>query len=251
MYVTLAEWRRPASPTRGALVFTAGDLRPGAGWGLIDAAGEPKAPYYGFRQVAQPLSLFLTDEGCNGLDIHLVNETARGFRLRLEVCALREGVVPVAQGSQLVDLPPGSGTTLEASQVLGHFFDLTYAFRFGAPGHDSVVVTARQADDQATPIFLQACHFPLGPYAPPENIDLQVRSLHEDGNWWLEVATERLARFIHIDDRSWRPEDNYFHLPPGQPRRIRMIPRKLGAGVPEGCVSAMNVRHSVSYRAEK
>jgi beta-mannosidase len=249
--VTLAEWRRPASPTRGALVFTAGDLRPGAGWGMIDATGEPKAPYYGFRQVAQPLSLFLTDEGCNGLDIHLVNDTAREFRLQLEVCALREGALPVAQGSLVVDVPPSSGVTLEASQVLGHFFDLTYAFRFGPAGHDSVVVTARQADDVATPIFLQACHFPLGPYVPPEDIDLQARTLADDGMWWLEVTTASVARFVHIEDRTYRPEDNYFHLPPGRPRRIRLLPRTLGAGVPEGRVSALNARHAVSYRGER
>ena len=248
MSVTLAEWRRPASPTRGALVFTAGDLRSGAGWGLIDVAGEPKAPYYGFRQVAQPLSLFLTDEGCNGLDIHLVNDTAQGFRLQLEVCALREGALSVAQGSLVVDVPPGSGLTLEAAQVLGHFFDLTYAFRFGPAGHDSVVVTARQAEDGAVPIFLQACYFPLGPYARPEKIDLQAQALHEEGAWWLELATESLARFVHIDDRVYRPQDNYFHIPPGQPRRVRLLPREPGAGVPQGRVSALNARHSVSYK---
>lgn len=251
MSATLAEWRRPASPTRGALVFTAGDLRLGAGWGLIDVTGEPKAAYHGFRQVAQPLSLFLTDEGCNGLDIHLVNDTAREFRLQLEVCALRDGALPVAQGSLVVDVPPSGGMTLEASQVLGHFFDLTYAFRFGPAGHDSIVVTARQTDDAAVPIFLQACHFPLGPYAPPEDVGLRARTLHADGAWWLEVTTSRMARFVHIDDRTHRPQDNYFHLPPGQPRRIRLLPRAADAACPEGSVSALNARYAVSYRGER
>lgn len=246
---TLAEWRRPASPTRGALVFTAGDLRPGAGWGLIDAAGEPKAPYYGFRQVARPLALLLSDEGCNGLDIHLVNDTAREFRLQLEVVALRDGAQPVAQGSLCVNVPAAGGLTLEASQVLGHFFDLTYAYRFGPAGHDCVVVSARQ-DDAEPPIFLQACHFPLGPYAPPENIELQARPIQADGVWWLEVASGSVARFVHIDDRNYRPEDNYFHLPPGPPRRVRLWPRSPDSAFPEGCVSALNARHGVSYRGK-
>jgi beta-mannosidase len=251
MATTLAEWRRPTSPTRGALVFTAGDLRPGAGWGLIDAAGEPKSPYYGFRQVAQPVSLFLSDEGCNGLDIHLVNETDRECCLQLEVCALRDGRMPVARGSLIVDVPAGNGITIEASKVLGHFFDLTYAFRFGTPSHDSVVVTACRADDLGTPIFLQACHFPLGPYAPPEDIDIQTRALYEGDIWWLEITTKSLARFVHIDDHTHRPMENYFHLPPGSPRRVRLVPRTSVSEIPEGSVSALNARHSITYRGGK
>ena len=248
MSVTLAEWRRPASPTRGAFVFTAGDLRPGAGWGLIDFSGEPKAPYYGFRQACQPLALLVSDEGCNGLDIHLINDTPNHYHLHLEVCALRDGKTPVAHGEIEIEIPAGSGTTLEATRVLGNFFDLTYAFRFGPAGHDTVVVTARQVDAASTPVFLQACHFPLGPYAPQEEIALQATALCEDGLWWLELSTASVARFVHIDDRNFRPQENYFHLVPGCTRRIRLLPRTPEASSPEGSVGALNARQRVGYR---
>ncbi len=248
MSVTLAEWRRPSSSTRGALVFTAGDLQLGAGWGLIDSRGEPKAPYYGFRQVAQALALFLTDEGCDGLDIHLVNDTHEACNLLLEVCALRHGALVVSQGSLEVNVAPNSGMTVAATRVIGAFFDLTYAFRFGAAGHDTVVVTARQLGNVIQPIFLQACYFPLGPYLSPGKVDLQARALLEDGIWWLELATQTVARFVHIDDRTHRPQDNYFHLPPGPPRRVRLLPRGKSAGSPEGMVGALNAQNSVHYR---
>ena len=43
MLRTFAEWRRPGSTCRGGLVWFARDLQPGAGWGIIDSTGQPKA----------------------------------------------------------------------------------------------------------------------------------------------------------------------------------------------------------------
>ena len=247
---TLAEWRRPASPTRGALIFTAGDLRPGAGWGLIDVNGEPKSPYHAFRRIAAPLALFLTDEGGDGIDIHLANDTPYSYRLQLEVRALRDGEIVVCQGEGEIELLPRSARTLPATRILGRFFDLSYAYRFGPANHDSVVVTARlQNDDQPQPALpLQACHFPLGPWCEPGPIGLQAETVCQDGVWWLTLTTRALARFVHIDDRGYAPEDNHFHLLPGLPRRLRMNPRRGDAAPPEGLVSALNARDSAHYR---
>ena len=47
---TYAEWRRAGSVTRGALVWFLRDLFPGAGWGVIDCAGAPKAAYPGVKR---------------------------------------------------------------------------------------------------------------------------------------------------------------------------------------------------------
>ena len=246
---TLAEWRRPASPTRGALVFTAGDLSCGAGWGLIDVQGEPKSPYYALRLVASPLALFLTDEGCDGLDIHLVNDTPQACRLLLEVRVLRQGAIDVGCGELTVEVPAHGGLTLPATRVIGAFFDLSYAFRFGPPSHDTVLVSAREVASGADTVFLQACHFPGGPYAVPGKLDLQVRVLSQGGVWWLELGTDVVARFVHIDDRLYRPQDNYFHLPPGMTKRVRLIPReRKNFNPPEGTVGALNSYDQIHYR---
>src|SRR5438552_4634674 len=43
MAEVLGEWRRDASPCGGGIVLWLRDLAPGAGWGLIDVRGRPKA----------------------------------------------------------------------------------------------------------------------------------------------------------------------------------------------------------------
>lgn len=249
MATTLAEWRRPASPTCGALVFTAADLQPGAGWGLIDSSGEPKAAYYGFRQVCKPLALFLTDEGCDGLDIHLLNDTPKAYCLQLEVRALRQGTVTVARGELVVNLPAYGALTVPATRVVGAFFDLTYAYRFGKPNHDTVVVQAKELGISTSPVSLDACYFPLGAYVAPSSIGLQAGLTNEGGVWCLELSTSAVARFVHIDDRLYRPQDNYFHLPPGSKRTVSLLARSdQNREPPQGTVSALNSLDTVSYR---
>jgi beta-mannosidase len=246
---TLAEWRRPASPTRGALVFTAADLQMGAGWGLIDVQGEPKSAYYAFAQVAQPVALFVTDEGCDGLDIHVANDTPVAQRWVLHVRALRHGAVEVAKGELVVEVAAHAAITVPATRVLGVFLDVTYAYRFGEPGHDAVVVSAHQADATPHSPVLQACYFPQGPYAARAHVGLQAQVVHAAGEWWLELQCQTLARFVHIDDRTHRPQDNYFHLPPGAVRRVRLLPRAgAGGSAPTGLVTALNGHDPAHYR---
>jgi beta-mannosidase len=227
-------------------VFTAGDLQPGAGWGLVDHLGEPKSGFHGFRQVAQPLALGLTDEGCDGLDLHLLNDGPEPVALDVQVQVLRHGHTEVASGRAPVVVPAHGGCTHPLQSLLGGFLDLAYAFRFGPPGHDTVVVTAHPAQGEP----LQACHFPLGPWTEPAVLGLQARVLHEGPGWWLELATGSTARFVHIDDRHHRPADNHFHLPPGPARRVRLWPRGTAhpTAVPEGVVTALNAHDTVAYR---
>lgn len=245
---TIAEWRRPASPTRGALVFTAGDVRVGAGWGLIDVSGEPKSPYYAFRQAAKPLALFLSDEGCDGLDIHLINDTPQVYTLILEVRVLRQGALDVARGELRVDVPAHEGLTVPATRIIGAFFDLTYAFRFGEAGHDFVHVSATGVADSKT-VSLDTGYFPGGPYATPSHLNLRVQLQKNGGIWALEVSVASVGRFVHIDDRTHRPEDNYFHLPPGMTRRVALLPRFRHSNTPpQGTVTALNATDTVHYK---
>ncbi|MFM9449588.1 hypothetical protein, partial [Streptomyces acidiscabies] len=64
---TMGEWRREESVCRGALILSWQDLWPGAGWGLLDSLGRPKAPWYVLRRLLQPRAMCMTDEGLAGL----------------------------------------------------------------------------------------------------------------------------------------------------------------------------------------
>ena len=85
MEATIAEWRRAGSSCAGALVWMLKDFVPGAGWGVIDANGRPKLAWHALRRAFRPVQVALTDEGLNGLGIHLINETAEPVRAKLSL----------------------------------------------------------------------------------------------------------------------------------------------------------------------
>ena len=109
-----------------------------------------------------------------------------------------------------------SAQTLPAMDLLPHFMDLSYAYRFGPtelrrhrrdacgtgmernwPRRFTFPAASAQADRRRT----SAC-------AP-------VASMRDDGTAELVVSSRRLAQCVHIDIPGYEPEDDYFHLLPG------------------------------------
>ncbi|GGH10170.1 beta-mannosidase [Alsobacter metallidurans] len=246
MEATFAEWRRPGSPTRGGLVWFLRDLWPGAGWGVIDATGEPKSAFWALKRAFRPVQLTMTDEGVNGLTLHLANDTPRPVEAVLSFSCLREGATPVARGERLVLLPPGSGQTLGSAALLGSFFDVTYAYRFGPPAHDVCVATL--ADAATGRVLADAFHFPQGRGATRVPVALSVQVDRDREGWSLLVAADRFAQSVHVIDEAFCPDENWFHLPPGRDKRIRLTPRSAGDATPAGRVAAVNAVASFPYR---
>jgi beta-mannosidase len=67
------------------------DLWPAAGWGIVDSLGVPKAAYYHLRRVWSPRQITLTDEGLDGLHLHVTNETAQPLDGHVELLLLKDG----------------------------------------------------------------------------------------------------------------------------------------------------------------
>ncbi|SON57467.1 Beta-mannosidase B [Hartmannibacter diazotrophicus] len=227
MAATFDEWRRAGSSCAGALVWTLQDLAAGAGWGIICSDRNPKPAWHGLKTAFQPIRVILTDEGTNGLAIHLVNETPEAIETTVSLTALREGRQPVLSAKKDMELPPRSVQSINAFELTGAFFDLTYAYRFGPPSHDAVVAGLSGPDGM---LLSQTVHFPLGRGNARHDLGLEA-TLIEDGGYWLEISTARLAQSVHIVDEHFRGEAEWFHLPPVAPRRIRLLPR---ANAPEG-----------------
>ncbi len=244
MEATYSEWRRPQSTCNGALVWTLQDLQPGAGWGIVDATGLPKPAWHALRRAFRPLQVLLSDEGTNGLDVHVINERGSGRALVLELACLRDGRQPVVTGRRALTLAAHGTATIAATDLFGAFFDTTYAFRFGPPSHDVTIASLREADGSA--ILAEAFHFPQGRPRALHPAAATVVLEEGDEGWQLRVAADRLLQSAHIACPGFLPSDNWFHLAPGRERVIRLA--QLGAvDRPVGEFSALNLQAPVSF----
>lgn len=118
MAATFAEWRRKASHCNGALIWFLQDLVSGAGWGIIDDNMTPKAPYYYLKRVLQPVMIGISDEGCNGLYVHVVNDRAIPLEATLEIAFYRANGNLVTRLTHQMTAPPHSTDTIPVVQFM-------------------------------------------------------------------------------------------------------------------------------------
>jgi beta-mannosidase len=249
MEQTFAEWRRKGSSCQGALVWTFQDLAMGAGWGLIDAVGRPKPAYYALKRAFRPLQVSLTDEGTNGLAIHVINDLPAEKRVVISLQCLRDRQTPVVSGQTELHVKPHDALELNAVELIGTFFDVTYAYRFGPPSHDVTVV--RMTDPETGELLADAYHFPLGfdPASASVNVETDLDQ-DEAGNWRLTVKTDRLLRSVHIDCETHLPSENWFHLAPGMAKEIALTPRFTNEGEVSPSIVLMSLNGQFRIRIQ-
>jgi beta-mannosidase len=242
MQRSIAEWRRPGSSCHGALIWLYRDLRIGAGWGLIDATGRPKAAYYYVSRASQPVALLLSDEGLNGIHLHAMNDGGAPTPAKLDL-ALYHGAVGIANASATITIPPHGATTVQAEAMLDRFADVAYAYRFGPPSHNLTVATL--TDPYSGKQLSQAFHFPLGlPSSAGDDPGLEAIAIpHGDGSYDLQISARSFAQSVAIQLDRHLPADNYFHMAPASSRTILVRPR--GPVQPlTGIVTPLNARSS-------
>lgn len=216
-----AEWRRHGSPCGGALVWQFQDLQPGAGWGVIDSTGRPKSVWHALAAALRPVQIAITDEGLNGLDLHVVNETAQPLHARLALVCVRDGSVRVAAGELMLEVPARGTLRVEAAACLGQFFDFTHAYRFGPPSHDVTIATL--TDAASGEVLAEAFHLPDRSPAPRYDPGLTVTPVEGPDGWQLVIETQRFARFVHVTDAHYRAACDWFHLAPGSRRVVDLL----------------------------
>lgn len=263
MQAVFDEWRRAGSSCAGGLVWQWRDPWAGAGWGVVAADGTRKPAWYALRRAFRPLRVILTDEGVNGLTVHLVNDTARPVEALLRLTAWRDGSVPVLKAERPVTIPARGAVVLAAAEMSDRFFDTTYAYRFGPISHDVVTAQVLLAERDAEPID-ESHYFPKGRALPRADLGLTAVVERQGDEWALRLATGRFACSVHVEDERFQADDGWFHLAPGVERVVRLRPRagsqggsgvgvtdgtaSAGRMVPDGEVHALNALAPVRYR---
>jgi beta-mannosidase len=257
MAEVLGEWRRPASGCGGAIVLWLRDLIPGAGWGVIDSGGEPKAALHHMRRVCEPVAVWMSDEGLGGLVAHVANDGPARLRARLRAALYRDHEHLVEQAEREVDIAGHGSAHWNVEELLGHFVDAGWAYRFGPPQQDLVVATLQTHDGE---LISQAMRFPAG---RPRRVETLARlgvsaslCMVEEGRLRAHVTALRLLYGVRMHVRGYRPAEDCFCLEPGATRAIELQRCVSGedsgdaAAAPQGYITAVNAAGRIPLSPE-
>jgi len=244
MSQAFSEWRSLESNNRGGLVWFFKDLWPGAGWGILDSDGNPKACYYALRRVWQPRQIVVTDEGLDGLHIHVLNETATDFCGTVEFVLMKDQHVVVARQQVACTVAARSKRTWQSAAILQGFYDVTYSYRFGPPAHDVAIATLL---DEQQRVISETHYFPVR--KEPALVTSASVNAHAvalpGGNFEVSLRSDRFLEHVSFDIQGFLPDDNYFHLSPLRPRSVRLTPRHATGVKMNGYVEALNLKDPV------
>jgi beta-mannosidase len=241
MAEVMGEWRRAGSPCGGGLVLWLRDLYRSAGWGLLDSTGRPKLALRSLARVLSPVAVWTTDEGLNGIAVHVANDRPEPLDARLRVALYRDLEVRVDSGDEELVLPPRSSCERGVEALLGHFADAALAYRFGPPSHHAVVASLERGGD----LLGQAVRFPAGhplEREPAERLGLEVSAgPGEAGRVVVTLGCGRLVWGVRLQATGYEPRDDGFTLEPGCERRIEMQATSGDHEPPAIRVTALNL----------
>jgi beta-mannosidase len=236
---TFTEWRRPGSGCSGGLVLSARDVDRGAGWGLLDVDGAPKAPLHAVSAAWAPVALLATDEGLDGLRLHLVNDGPTDLAATLAVDLYDVEGRALEHADRDVLVAARGGCSVWVDSVLGAFRDVAYAYRFGARTYDCLRATLSDASGEVLAEHVE----PLGPLGArtPRDLRLAGRLVPEDDAWTLVLTTGLLALWVVPQLSGYDVPRRWFHLAPGVEVRLPLTLRdRANTEPPEGTVRALN-----------
>lgn len=246
MQQVFSEWRKADAPCSGGLVWFFADLVPGAGWGIIDSTGRPKATYWYLKRAWATRAVRFTNEGLDGLNVQVVNELPEPLDAFIEVEFVNGGSRTSAGARERVAVPPRATVAIQLDALLGYFSDAGYVYRFGPPRHEVVLV--RLVDAVSERVISEDFHFPLGhklATQPTSAVTCTAARLG-DGAISLAISSEVFLQAVSVLTENFLPDDNHFHLAPGHRRELQLGLKEPGNGPLEIRVSALNLRGSIT-----
>jgi beta-mannosidase len=246
-----AEWRRADNPCSGALIWFYKDLWPGAGWGIIDSENRPKAVWHYLRRALAPRAVLITDEGQDGLKLHIINETESELEAEITVEMYRAGRTRLLYAEKKITVDKRGSTAVFADEVIGHFTDIAYNYRFGPPKHDVVIACLRCP--KTGDVLGEDYFFPTG-LALPEQRDPNIQhsaQFDADGGVQLTLQSDVFLQCVTLQATGARTLDNYFHLAPNVGKTIRFVPTEGALDKFKVSIDALNISESIVIRASR
>lgn len=243
MTEVFTQWRRPSSVCAGGLVLSWQDLRPGAGWGLIDSDGVPKAPWYALARILAPVAILVSDDNLDGIFISLINDTAEACPGTLLVRTWSPEGDQIDRAAIEVEIPARDALELSWDRILGAFSDSGHAHRFGPRSRDVIHVSLARPDG-----LLLADHVAmLGQHLRPMQRGGLSGAVVADGDeWYACLNANRTAQWVALSSSDWCAADGWFHMTPGMTRRVRLSPlsARPGRRIPSVSVRALNIEET-------
>lgn len=218
---TMALWRSRASSCNGALTWFYQDLVPGAGWGILDSYGRPKAAYYLLKRVWQPQQVVLVDNDLDGYAVEVINERDEPLVATLDVALIGRNSQIVETVNLDVNVPPNQTQCVSLDQALGRFLDTTHAYKFGPQSFTAVVAELRS--EQAS-LLSQSVSFPVAKRTIKRSaVKVSGRIVEENGSpVSILLEADGFVEFACLDARGVEFEDNYVCMLPGREYRVNM-----------------------------
>jgi beta-mannosidase len=240
-----SDWRAPASGCGGGLVWFMRDLWPGAGWGLFDSHGDAKAPLRALARAWAPRTVRLTDEGLDGVGVHVLNDGPKPLRGTVEILLLHAGRVAAATQAA-VEVPAHAGRSLQVDALFDYFTDCNHAYRFGPAKYEAIV--ARLSDGEGRAIaedFL----FPSGLSLPRERGAKVVATATREGDVvHVDLESDIFLQDVRIEAAGFTASDSHFHLSPSLRRRISFYSRDDAPPIFDATIEALNLAETIAVR---
>ncbi len=250
-------WRSPHSGCNGALMWWLKDLQMGAGWGLIDAEGYPKALYYYLKRIWSSSCLWFVDNGLEGLALYCNTEKTSFTDCVLTLRRFNGAGKCIDSQTLPINLQANQTQCWNVEKLLGTFTDITYAYQFGpeavcvthAEIHRSEVDsetreigTKTETATKAAPVsqsLVEAFYYPIKLGITQATLEPELTCVKKDldsGVVELQVSSKKFARAVMLNLYPGLAPDNYFDLYPGQTKTFLVQTEKPLRGT----VSAMN-----------
>lgn len=222
MEEVLGWWRSPRSRCAGGLVLTARDLVPGAGWGMTDSDGVPKASWFAAAHRWARRALWIDDRGLDGLWVELHHDECPEA---LPAGILHIGCVgPTGAVSHTGSLEVSGAGPWSVDEVLGAVYDPGYVLRFG-PAVTACLDLRWEPADGGEPVELVWTPRPsVATFPPVPGSPVAVLSGDTETGWVVTVEATAPVRHVVVDSPGHAPSDSWFHLAPGRPVRVGLEP---------------------------